>query len=149
VGCIGGVGVFLIITGLNVSTRLQDDEISLSLNTLLFFIRGHNLALWAPAFALAGLLRVITLRWHHQLILPTCAPPFPSLTLGEGLSISFSQRFLDYTDSVLFRCFRCRVRVGLTQKRRMVIRGCEARGQVVSILYLFRYAISRSGDFFP
>ncbi len=70
VGCIGGVGVFLILTGLNVSTRLQD--FSLSLDTLLFFLRGHNLALWAPGFALAALLRVITSRWHHQLILPTC-----------------------------------------------------------------------------
>jgi SulP family sulfate permease len=45
VGCIGGVGVFLIITGLNVSTRLQDDEFSLSLDTLLFFLHAHNLAL--------------------------------------------------------------------------------------------------------
>ena len=76
VGCIGGVGVFLIVTGLNVSTRLQDDEFSLSLDTLLFFTRGSNLALWAPAFALAALLRVITSRWHHQLILPTCARVF-------------------------------------------------------------------------
>jgi sulfate permease, SulP family len=76
VGCIGGVGVFLIITGLNVSTRLQEDEFSLSMDTLLFFLRGPNLVLWAPAFALAVLLRVITSRWHHQLILPTCAPPF-------------------------------------------------------------------------
>jgi SulP family sulfate permease len=73
VGCIGGVGVFLIITGFNVSTRLQDDDISLSLNTLLFFLRGHNLVLWVPAFALAVLLRVITYRWNHQLMLPTCA----------------------------------------------------------------------------
>jgi len=121
VGCIGGVGVFLIITGLNVSTRLQDDEFSLSLKTLLFFVRGHNLALWAPAFALAGLLRVITLRWHHQLILPTCAHSPPSLILGEALSISNSHRFLDHTDSVLFHRFCCRVRVGLAQKRRMVI----------------------------
>jgi SulP family sulfate permease len=79
VGCIGGVGVFLIITGLNVSTRLQDDELSLSWNTILFFVRGHNLTLWAPAFALAGLLRIITSRWHHQLILPICAHPPSSL----------------------------------------------------------------------
>jgi len=34
-------------------------------------MRAHNLALWVPAFALAVLLRVITSRWHHQLILPT------------------------------------------------------------------------------
>ena len=76
VGCIGGVGVFLIITGLNVSTRRQDDDFPLSLDTLLFFVRGHNLTLWVPAFVLAALLRVITSRWHHQLILPTCTYPF-------------------------------------------------------------------------
>jgi sulfate permease, SulP family len=72
VGCIGGVGVFLVITGLNVSTRLQDDEFSLSLDTLRFFLHGSNLVLWTPALALAVLLRVITSRWRHQLILPTC-----------------------------------------------------------------------------
>ena len=83
VGCIGGVGVFLIITGLNVSTRLRDDDFSLSLDTLLFFLRGHNLVLWVPAFALAALLRVITSRWHHQLILPTCAYP-PIIIFVEG-----------------------------------------------------------------
>jgi SulP family sulfate permease len=81
VGCIGGVGVFLIITGLNVSTRRQDDDFPLSLDTLLFFVRGHNLTLWVPAFALAALLRIITSRWHHQLILPTCT--YPSFILVE------------------------------------------------------------------
>ena len=90
VGCIGGVGVFLIITGLNVATRLPDDEFSLSLDTLFFFLRGSNFALWAPAFALAGLLRVITSRWHHQLILPTCTLFFferPSENAHRFLSI--------------------------------------------------------------
>jgi SulP family sulfate permease len=82
VGCIGGVGVFLMITGFNVSTRLQDDEFSLSLDTLLFFFRSHNLALWVPPLALAALLRVITTRWHYQLILPTCA--YPPLLFQEG-----------------------------------------------------------------
>jgi sulfate permease, SulP family len=85
VGCIGGVGVFLITTGLNVSTHLQDDD-TLSLDTLLFFLRGHNLVLWVPAFALAALLRVITSRWHHQLILPTCAYP-PIVILVEGFGV--------------------------------------------------------------
>ncbi|TFY58018.1 hypothetical protein EVG20_g8313 [Dentipellis fragilis] len=70
VGCIGGVGVFLVITGLTVSTRMADDDFSLSFATLKFFLTAHNLALWAPAFALATILRVITHRLHHQLILP-------------------------------------------------------------------------------
>ncbi|KAH9994309.1 sulfate transporter family-domain-containing protein [Russula compacta] len=89
VGCIGGVGVFLVITGLNVSTRLKDDEFSLSLDTLLYFWRGQNLALWAPAFALAALLRVITSRWHHQLILPTYFLIIPVLFYLVVLVVGF------------------------------------------------------------
>ncbi|KAH9165177.1 sulfate transporter family-domain-containing protein [Lactarius sanguifluus] len=96
VGCIGGVGVFLIITGLNVATRLQDDEFSLSLDTLFFFLRGSNFALWAPAFVLAALLRVITSQWHHQLILPTYFLIIPALfyvvVLSAGLDLDLLRR---------------------------------------------------------
>ncbi|EMD35753.1 hypothetical protein CERSUDRAFT_52921 [Gelatoporia subvermispora B] len=71
VGCIGGVGVFLIITGLTVSTRMADDDFSLSLSTFKFLVlNSHNLALWLPALGLAVLLRVITHRYDHQLIFP-------------------------------------------------------------------------------
>ncbi|KAI9447202.1 sulfate transporter family-domain-containing protein [Lactarius psammicola] len=96
VGCIGGVGVFLIITGLNVATRLQDDEFSLSLDTLLFFFHGSNFALWASAFVLAVLLRVITSRWHHQLILPTYFLIIPAVfyvvVLSAGLDLDLLRR---------------------------------------------------------
>jgi SulP family sulfate permease len=116
VGCIGGIGVFLIITGLNVSTRIRDDDFSLSLDTLLFFLRGHNLVLWVPAFALAALLRLITSRWHHQLILPTCAY-LPIVIIVEGSSVSFAFltvdcRFFDYSGGVLYRRSWRRVRPG-------------------------------------
>ncbi|EKM51192.1 uncharacterized protein PHACADRAFT_263202 [Phanerochaete carnosa HHB-10118-sp] len=71
VGCIGGVGVFLIITGLVVSTRMDDDEFTLSLSTLKFLVLNlHNLTLWVPALALAVVLRLITHKFHHQLIFP-------------------------------------------------------------------------------
>ncbi|KAI0933274.1 hypothetical protein AcV7_004789 [Taiwanofungus camphoratus] len=71
VGCIGGVGVFLVITGLTVSTRMADDDFSLSVSTFKYlFLNAHNLALWAPAFCLAVLLRIITHRYEHQLIFP-------------------------------------------------------------------------------
>lgn len=71
VGCIGGVGVFLIQTGLAVCARIDDDEFSYSFETLKFFFgSGHIIALWLPAFALAVLLRLITHRFHHQLIFP-------------------------------------------------------------------------------
>jgi MFS superfamily sulfate permease-like transporter len=116
VGCIGGVGVFLIITGLNVSIRLRDDDFSLSFDTLLFFLRGHNLALWVPAFVLAVLLRVITSRWHHQLILPTCAyPPIVVHVGGSSVFFVFSTvdcRFLGNSGDVLYRRSWRRVRPG-------------------------------------
>lgn len=116
VGCIGGIGVFLIITGLNVSTRIRDDDFSLSFDTLLFFLRGHNLVLWVPAFVLAALLRLITSRWHHQLILPTCAY-LPIVIIVEGSSVSLvfltvDCRFLDYSGGVLYRRSWRRVRPG-------------------------------------
>ncbi|KAI8995244.1 sulfate transporter family-domain-containing protein [Trametes punicea] len=71
VGCIGGVGVFLVITGLTVSTRISDNDFSLSWETFKFFVlNARNLVLWLPAFLLAVLLRIITHKWEHQLIFP-------------------------------------------------------------------------------
>ncbi|KZT04035.1 uncharacterized protein LAESUDRAFT_658528 [Laetiporus sulphureus 93-53] len=89
VGCIGGVGVFLIITGqvtcvrahmfansinacrFSVSTRMDDDDFDFSLATLKFlFLNVHNLALWMSAFGLAALLRIISHKYEHQLIFP-------------------------------------------------------------------------------
>ena len=58
---------------LTVSTRLSEDDFSLSLETFKFFVlNARNLALWLPAFCLAALLRVITHHWDHQLIFPIC-----------------------------------------------------------------------------
>ncbi|KAG2346177.1 hypothetical protein BDR05DRAFT_974653 [Suillus weaverae] len=72
VGCIGGVGVFLILTGLTVSTRLSSDALDPpTLETLRYFILNtHALAQWVPPLILAVLLRVITMRWKHQLVFP-------------------------------------------------------------------------------
>ncbi|OWZ68877.1 vacuolar protein [Cryptococcus neoformans Bt85] len=71
VGCIGGVGVFLIETGLEVSRGLKEEGFEYNLATLkLFFESGHAIALWTIPLALAILLRVITHFWHHQLIFP-------------------------------------------------------------------------------
>jgi SulP family sulfate permease len=67
------VRVLMLTRGsFTVSTRMDDDEFRFSLETARFFFEGHNLALWVPALALAVLLRVITHRWHHQLIFPVC-----------------------------------------------------------------------------
>ncbi|KAF9524794.1 sulfate transporter family-domain-containing protein [Crepidotus variabilis] len=70
VGCIGGVGVFLVETGLTVSMRISDDDFDYSLTTLRFMFEPHNLILWSLPLTLAILLRVITHKFHHQLIFP-------------------------------------------------------------------------------
>ncbi|KAG8742408.1 hypothetical protein FRC10_001542 [Ceratobasidium sp. 414] len=72
VGCIGGVGVFLIETGFEVSAGINDEEgFQYNLATFRkYFMDAHNLSLWVPALALAILLRVITHRVHHQLVFP-------------------------------------------------------------------------------
>lgn len=46
----------------------------------LYFTNARILTLWVPAFVLAGFLRVITHKYHHQLIFPACM--FPSLDLS-------------------------------------------------------------------
>ncbi|KAL1731933.1 sulfate transporter family-domain-containing protein [Schizophyllum commune] len=59
--CIGGIGVFLIITGLCVSTGLEDTEFTYTLDTLKFFLLdGRNLMMWALPFGLAAVLRLVT-----------------------------------------------------------------------------------------
>ncbi|KAG0696357.1 sulfate transporter family-domain-containing protein [Suillus ampliporus] len=72
VGCIGGVGIFLILTGLTVSTRLPSDALDPpTLETLRYFLLNtHALAQWIPPLVLAVLLRLITMRWKHQLVFP-------------------------------------------------------------------------------
>ncbi|KAG8935275.1 hypothetical protein FRC01_003025 [Tulasnella sp. 417] len=72
VGCIGGVGVFLVETGLEVSASLNDAEgFTYTWKTAkLFLTNTHVISLWVPAFALAVILRIITHKVHHQLIFP-------------------------------------------------------------------------------
>ncbi|KAF8337345.1 uncharacterized protein EI90DRAFT_2910517 [Cantharellus anzutake] len=71
VGCIGGVGVFLIQTGINVSAGMGEEKAEFTWRLLkMYFMDLHVLVLWVPAFASAVLLRVITHHYHHQLIFP-------------------------------------------------------------------------------
>ncbi|KAG1824746.1 sulfate transporter family-domain-containing protein [Suillus subaureus] len=69
---LGGLAVFLILTGLTVSTRLPSDALDPpTLETLRYFIfNSHALAQWIPPLVLAVLLRFITMRWKHQLVFP-------------------------------------------------------------------------------
>lgn len=58
---------------LAVTTGLEDSGLSLSYSTFKWlFLDLHNLALWLPAFGLAVLLRVVTHKYHHQLVFPAC-----------------------------------------------------------------------------
>ncbi|CAG8580334.1 380_t:CDS:10 [Ambispora leptoticha] len=70
VGCIGGVGWFLVATGIEVAAGL-DGNLEYNLKTLkLLFLNSHILALWGSAFGLAVLLRYIHSRIHHPLVVP-------------------------------------------------------------------------------
>lgn len=71
VGCIGGVGIFLLETGLEVARGLNEEGFSYNLATLkMFFESGHAIALWTIPLGLAILLRVITHYSKHQLVFP-------------------------------------------------------------------------------
>ncbi|KAG0294604.1 hypothetical protein BGZ98_001713, partial [Dissophora globulifera] len=70
VGCIGGVGWFLVITGLEISSRMTT-ELTYSLETFKFlFMNSHVFALWSSAFALALLLRALQRKIHHPFLVP-------------------------------------------------------------------------------
>ncbi|KAG6917412.1 hypothetical protein DXG01_002681 [Tephrocybe rancida] len=78
--CIGGVGAFLIQTGVTVSMRIGEDDLGADWKTIeTMFLDTHNLTLWVVPLILAMLLRAITHRFHHQLIFPIFA------TLGLDL----------------------------------------------------------------
>lgn len=61
--------------------RISEDDLDWSWETLeTVFGDAHNVTLWIVPLALAVLLRVVTTRWHHQLIFPLCELfcfPFP------------------------------------------------------------------------
>ncbi|KAF9116263.1 hypothetical protein BGX27_003856 [Mortierella sp. AM989] len=70
VGCIGGVGWFLIITGLEVSSRMTK-ELTYSFSTLKFlFGSSHVFALWFSALSLALLLRMLQHKIRHPFLVP-------------------------------------------------------------------------------
>ncbi len=66
VGCVGGVGWFLVATGLEVSARLPG-KLHLDLSTLQHLIRADTLALWLIPLVLALLLFVVKYRVKHSL----------------------------------------------------------------------------------
>ena len=66
VGCIGGVGYFLVATGIEVSARL-DGSLAYTSATFQKLIRPDTLPLWLIPLALAFLLFVLKVRIKHPL----------------------------------------------------------------------------------
>ncbi|WFD34560.1 hypothetical protein MCUN1_001401 [Malassezia cuniculi] len=70
VGCIGGVGVFLIETGLAVCGRVEGN-FEYNMDTLRYLTQDAvMITQWALPFALAVLLRVITHKVHSPIVFP-------------------------------------------------------------------------------
>ncbi|KAL8286302.1 hypothetical protein RQP46_004790 [Phenoliferia psychrophenolica] len=90
VGCIGGVGAFLFITGLQVSARLEESD-GISPEALLHFFDAAILPLWTIPLILAVSLRLITSRWSHPLVFPAFFLAIPivfyciALALGQSV----------------------------------------------------------------
>lgn len=69
VGCIGGVGWFLVATGLEVSARL-DGNLSYNSETLQLLVEPATLVLWTVPLFLAIILIIIQRFIKHPLIVP-------------------------------------------------------------------------------
>lgn len=70
VGTIGGVGWFLVATGIEVSGRLGENLTYTIPMLRKIFLDTHTLALWSSALGLALLLRVIQSRISSALVVP-------------------------------------------------------------------------------
>ena len=78
IGCIGGVGWFLVATGLEVSAKL-DGNLEYTLATLKSMIKPDTLFLWLIPLLLAIVLLAIQ-RWNkHPLLLPTYFSGIPAI----------------------------------------------------------------------
>lgn len=70
VGCIGGVGYFLVVTGIEVSSRL-DGGILYNSETFKFLFGDYMVFLrWFVPLLLTGLLILIQAKFHNSLIVP-------------------------------------------------------------------------------
>lgn len=67
---------------------MEDDDFALTFEMFRFlFLDLHNFTLWFPSFILAALLRVITHKYHNQLIFPACELK-PPISLSHILTFS-------------------------------------------------------------
>ncbi|KAI9204235.1 sulfate transporter family-domain-containing protein [Polychytrium aggregatum] len=68
VGCIGGIGFFLIKTGIEVTTGVTSEHV---LEYLHAIFQPHLLVLWASSLGLALFLKFLQRFIHHPLFVPT------------------------------------------------------------------------------
>ncbi|OBZ83165.1 Uncharacterized protein C24H6.11c [Choanephora cucurbitarum] len=92
VGTIGGVGWFLVATGIEVSGRLDEDlEYTIPMFKKVF-LESHTFMLWFSAFAVAILLRLIQHRITSPLVVPVFFMVLPLafylIVLVLGLDVS-------------------------------------------------------------
>jgi SulP family sulfate permease len=65
------------------------------METIRYFIfNTHALAQWVPPLVLAVLLRVITMRWKHQLVFPICTSKLTDLNICLFTSCSNVSDFM-------------------------------------------------------
>lgn len=76
VGCIGGVGYFLFVTGLEVSARLSGN-LEYNMVTLRHLFEGNTILLWGIPLALAIFLEIFQRIVTHPLVVPVyfCTVP--------------------------------------------------------------------------
>ncbi|KAI9106194.1 sulfate transporter family-domain-containing protein [Phlyctochytrium arcticum] len=67
VGCIGGIGLFLVLTGVEVTTSIPNEY---SIGWLKEIFAPSALKLWGSSLALAVLLKLMQRRIHHPLFVP-------------------------------------------------------------------------------
>ncbi|ORY75647.1 sulfate transporter family-domain-containing protein [Leucosporidium creatinivorum] len=89
VGCIGGVGAFLFVTGLQVSARLEE-EAGFSMDLVKHYFDWSVLPLWTVPLILAVVLRLITARFHHPLIFPGYFLAIPLVFYGIAFAAGFN-----------------------------------------------------------
>ena len=70
-GCIGGVGVFLFITGLEVSARLSGN-LEYTPETLKKLLEADTIVLWLPPLILAIIILLVRQLSSHPVVLPIC-----------------------------------------------------------------------------
>ncbi|KAJ3102096.1 hypothetical protein HK100_004424 [Physocladia obscura] len=88
IGCIGGIGWFLIVTGIEITSHLEPE---LSFEFIAKLFDPAILLLWGMSFGLAVLLKCLQLKISHPLFVPAfyCVVPilFYVITYAIGFSL--------------------------------------------------------------